>query len=192
MKLKMIIGAGALMLAIASGALAQSIEKKTLSLGDARKVMAAASHNLTPVTLELEDVALAGANALMTTGRVTSARFFDAAAVLSSFSRGAVLSNGDGANFQVHTSRRVQPGQAEVHTRETDIIYVIAGQATVVTGGSAIDLQSTAPDEFRGTRIDGGESRTLQKGDVIIVPAGTPHWFKEVTGELHYYVVKVS
>jgi glc operon protein GlcG len=145
-----------------------------------------------------EEVAMAAANALSTGGakiaQTSSApvHFFDASTVLSSFSKGAVLFNGDGANYQVHTSRRVQPGQAEVHDRETDVIYVVDGQATFVTGGNAIELKNTAPDEFRGARIDGGETRTLQKGDVIIVPAGVPHWFKEVSGEFHYYVVKVS
>jgi len=142
-----------------------------------------------------EEVAMAGANVLSGIATTTSAapvHFFDASAVFASFAKGAVLFNGDGANYQVHTSRRVRPGQAEVHTKETDVIYVMDGQATFVTGGTAIDLKNTGPDEFRGARIDGGESRTLQKGDVIVVPAGVPHWFKEVSGEFHYYVVKVS
>ena len=42
-----------------------------------------------------------------------------------------------------------------------------------------------------GPPIQGGEVRTLAKGDVIVVPNGTPHWFKEVSGALTYYVVKV-
>ena len=60
-----------------------------------------------------------------------------------------------------------------------------------VTGGTVVDGKTTAPDEIRGPRIDGGESRRLGKGDVIIVPNGTPHWFKEVQGPVLYYVVKV-
>ena len=51
--------------------------------------------------------------------------------------------------------------------------------------------RATAPDEVRGTAIEHGESRRLGKGDVIIVPSGTPHWFKEVDGPVLYYVVKV-
>ena len=47
------------------------------------------------------------------------------------------------------------------------------------------------PDEERGARIDGGTTYQLAKGDVITVPAGTPHWFKDVSGNLNYYTVKV-
>jgi mannose-6-phosphate isomerase-like protein (cupin superfamily) len=79
---------------------------------------------------------------------------------------------------------------AEVHTKDADIIYVQDGSATFVTGGTVVDPQSIAPDEIRGPEITGGESRTLTKGDVIIVPAGTPHWFKDVPAPLLYYVVK--
>jgi glc operon protein GlcG len=52
--------------------------------------------------------------------------------------------------------------------------------------------RTTAADEIRGESIDGGSTRTLQTGDVVIVPNGTPHWFKEVGGPLLYYVVKVT
>ena len=47
-----------------------------------------------------------------------------------------------------------------------------------------------AVDEIRGKLIEGGETRQLAKGDVSIVPAGVPHWFKEVTIPFLYYVVK--
>jgi mannose-6-phosphate isomerase-like protein (cupin superfamily) len=60
-----------------------------------------------------------------------------------------------------------------------------------VTGGKAVDLQMTGADEFRGSAIEGGETGQLNKGDVVIVPAGVPHWFKEVSTPFLYYVVKV-
>jgi quercetin dioxygenase-like cupin family protein len=91
----------------------------------------------------------------------------------------------------VHASRRDGAGKAEVHTRDTDIIYVLDGSATFVTGGTVVDGQTTAPDEIRGASIASGETRKLAKGDVVIVPNGTPHWFQEVKGPLSYYVVKV-
>ena len=90
----------------------------------------------------------------------------------------------------MHASRREQPGMAEVHTRDADIIYVLEGTSTFVTGGSAVDPKTVAPDEIRGREISGGETRLIAKGDVIIVPAGTPHWFKEVSVPFLYYVVK--
>ena len=82
-------------------------------------------------------------------------------------------------------------GLAEVHAKDTDIIYVLGGSATVITGGSVIDGKETAADEMRGKRIDNGERRMLAKGDVMIVPNGTPHWFQDVRGPFTYYVVKV-
>ncbi len=142
-----------------------------------------------------EEVAIAGTNALTSAGAISSSQdvtFFKSAVVADAFAKGAVLYDGNGANYQVHASRRTSPGQAEIHTKETDVIYVLDGEATFVTGGKAIDTKETAPNELRGARIDGGETRRLVKGDVIIVPAGIPHWFKEVQGEFHYYVVKVS
>ena len=110
--------------------------------------------------------------------------------VAAGFAKGAVLVNN--GSYQVHASRREAAGQAEVHENETDIIYMLQGTATFVTGGTVTGGATTGPGEIRGTGVQGGESRTLAKGDVIIVPKGTPHWFKDVSGPLLYYVVKVQ
>lgn len=116
--------------------------------------------------------------------------FIEAAKTAVAFSKGQPLI--ETAAFKVHASRRESAGMAEVHTRDTDVIYVLDGKATVVTGGTVIDAKTTAPDELRGARIEGGTARTLAKGDVLVVPEGVPHWFSEVKGPLLYYVVKVS
>ena len=100
----------------------------------------------------------------------------------------------DGAgnrNYMVHTSQRKTPGMAEVHALDTDIIYVLDGTATLVTGGNVVDGHATAADEVRGTSIEQGESRQISAGDVIIVPNGTPHWFQRVSGPINYYTIKV-
>ena len=94
-------------------------------------------------------------------------------------------------NYKVHASRREAPGQVEVHTKDTDIIYVLTGTVTFVTGGTVGGGRNVEPEEIRGSSIDGGETRTLRPGDLIIVPSGTPHWFKEVPAPLTYFVVKV-
>ncbi len=96
------------------------------------------------------------------------------------------------AGYKVHASRREAPGQVEVHVKDTDIVYVLQGSATVVTGGTMGGGKTTAPDEIRGTSIDGGQTQKLVKGDVLIVPNGTPHWFREVEAPFLYYVVKVT
>jgi mannose-6-phosphate isomerase-like protein (cupin superfamily) len=117
--------------------------------------------------------------------------YFPATKVAAAFDTGAVLFDGAGGNYMVHASRRDAAGQAEVHLKEADIIYVLQGTTTFVTGGTVVDPKTTAPDEIRGTAVENGEARRLGKGDVIIVPRGTPHWFKEVDEPVLYYVVKV-
>ena len=117
--------------------------------------------------------------------------FFDAKQVSTSFSSGAVLLDDIDRHYMVHTSRRDKPGVAEIHALDTDIIYVLEGNATLVTGGTAVNAKEIAPNEIRGSRIEGGLTRRLSKGEVIIVPNNTPHWFKEVNGEFLYYTIKV-
>jgi mannose-6-phosphate isomerase-like protein (cupin superfamily) len=120
----------------------------------------------------------------------SSVTYIPAEQVTAAFAKGAVLVN-NGA-YQVHASRREEPGQVEVHVKDADIIYMLEGTTTFVTGGTMIGGKTTAPDEIRGSNVQGGETRTLTKGDVIIVPKGTPHWFKQVSGPVLYYVVKVQ
>ena len=119
-------------------------------------------------------------------GKVT---YFNKEKVAESFAKGAVLFDGSD-KYMVHTSRRDKPGVAEVHTKDADIIYVQDGTATFITGGTVVDPKPIAPDEIRGKEITSGETQIITKGDVIIVPAGTPHWFKEVPAPMMYYVVK--
>jgi len=146
-----------------------------------------------------EELAIAGANAFGGDAKMSNAvqmskpsvLFFDSNQVSASFSKGAVLLDGINRNYMVNTSRRDTPGQAEIHKLDTDIIYVVEGTATFVTGGTAVETKETEPNEFRGSRIDGGDVRQLRKGDVIIVPNNTPHWFKAVGGTFLYYTIKV-
>ena len=115
--------------------------------------------------------------------------FIPADSVAAGFARGAVLVNRP--DYMIHASRRTSPGQVEVHDKDTDLIYVLDGEATFVTGGTLLDGKLTDDDEVRGSRLEGGVTRTLRKGDVVVVPNGVPHWFKEVKGPVLYYVVKV-
>jgi uncharacterized protein GlcG (DUF336 family)/quercetin dioxygenase-like cupin family protein len=145
-----------------------------------------------------EKLAIAGANSMMS-GALTGAAdpspavtYFEKSKVDAAFAQGAVLFDGsDGRNYMVHASRREKPGQAEIHTKDADVIYVLDGSATFITGGEAVDAKTTGPDELRGTSIRNGQSRRIARGDVIIVPTGVPHQFQEVTNPFLYYVVKV-
>jgi mannose-6-phosphate isomerase-like protein (cupin superfamily) len=94
-------------------------------------------------------------------------------------------------NLTVSGNHRAVPGQVEVHDKETDIFYVADGEATIVTGGTMVGGRQTAPGQSRGTDVQGGETRRLKKGDVMVIPAGIPHWFKEVSPTINYLTVKV-
>jgi len=149
-----------------------------------------------------EEIAMAGVAALtaQATGGAKPAStvtYIESKKVAEAFAKGAVLVGQEEhmmhatRNYMVHASRRDAPGVAEIHELDTDIIYVLDGTATFVTGGTAVDTKTTGPYEIRGSVIRGGETRKLSKGDIIIVPTGVPHWFKEVRGPFTYFVVKV-
>jgi glc operon protein GlcG len=140
-----------------------------------------------------EELALAGANAISApqTANAAGVKYFSSTEVEASFEKGAVLFDGDGANYMIHTSRREKPGMAEVHLKDADLIRVIDGHAKFITGGTVESGNNIAPDEIRGSAINGGDTHELAKGDVIVVPAGVPHQFKEVSDPFLYYVVKV-
>ncbi len=128
---------------------------------------------------------ISGAPMMTATNKPT---FIDAQHVAAAFAKGQPLL--ETAGYKVHASRRIEPGQAEIHTLDTDVIYVVDGSATLVTGGKAVDAKEIAPNEIRGTKIEGGEAHQIAKGDVIVIPKGVPHQFTAVTGELHYFVCK--
>jgi len=145
-----------------------------------------------------EELALAGAAAFKTAGdkasdkNTSAVSFFESSTVRAAFDKGAVLVGDDaGHNYMIHASRCEKAGMAEVHTLDTDIIYVLDGEADFVTGGRVVEGREVAPNEVRGSAIEGGDARTLKRGDVITVAGGTPHWFREVRGPFLYYVVKV-
>jgi glc operon protein GlcG len=108
--------------------------------------------------------------------------------VTDAFAKGMPLLEVDG--YKIHASRRDTPGTAEIHDWETDVIYVLDGTATLVTGGAVVEPKTTEPGQVRGPQLQGGEARQLRRGDVVVVPAGVPHWFKEVQAPFLYFVVK--
>ena len=134
-----------------------------------------------------EELAMAGAKAFESAPPAVI--YFPKDQVKAAFAKGSVLFD-HSDKYMVHASRREQSGMSEIHTKDADIVYVLDGTATLVTGGTPVNSKPIAADEFRGERIYGGETRLLSKGDVIIIPAGVPHWFKEVTNPFLYYVVK--
>jgi len=139
-----------------------------------------------------EELAIAGAAAITGAAEplLSNAPIheFDAKAVLAAFAKGSPLIEND--VYKVHASRRTEPGQVEVHDDETDIIYVVDGSATLVTGGTPVDGRVTSRGQYRAAKLEGGESHDVARGDVLVIPAGVPHWFKEVRGPFLYFTVK--
>ena len=84
-------------------------------------------------------------------------------------------------------------GEVEVHEKTNHIFIVIDGEATFVTGGTLVGARQTAPGQTRAASVEGGTTYHLSKGDVITVPAKTPHWFKEVsTQTIAYYAINLE
>jgi glc operon protein GlcG len=131
---------------------------------------------------------MAGTAMKAVTSATPTATYFDHDAVAAAFAKGEPLLEVPG--YKVHASRRDGPGMAEVHLWETDVVYVAEGKATLVTGGTTLDAKETEPGQIRGSSIEGGEAHPLAKGDVIVIPSGVPHWFKEVEAPFLYFVVK--
>jgi len=140
---------------------------------------------------EDEDIAKAGVAALESVSKAPQSPVtqLPAKQVNGAYAKGMNLVKAQ--NYKVDASHREAPGVVEVHTKDTDIIYMLEGTATLVTGGKLVDGKTIEPEEIRGRDILGGESREIAKGDVIVIPNGTPHWFKELKGQVNYYVVKV-
>jgi len=135
-------------------------------------------------------LALTAGTALAQTGE-SAVVYIPADKVSEAFAKGTPLLTETSA-YKVLAARRDRDGQAEVHATDTDVIYMLEGTATLVTGGEVVAGKTTAPGEIRGDGISGGDARPLVKGDVVIVPRGVPHLFKEVKAPILYYVVKVT
>lgn len=152
-----------------------------------------------------EELAIVGAQSLGSMQGMTMANghgllpvtYIESQKVSASFAKGAVLVGEDenmmhaARNYMVHASHRDRAGLVEIHEFDTDIVYVLKGSATLITGGKPVAAKTIAPHEFRAPDVEGGETRKLVPGDVVIIPSGVPHWFKEVEGPFDYYVVKV-
>lgn len=105
----------------------------------------------------------------------------DIKAQLAALAPQATASSGSSAvlgDYKSHSIRlvaRTTSGGAEVHTHFDDVIVVTEGKATLITGGSVVDPHTESDGEIRGASIKDGQSQAVSVGDVIHVPAGTPH-----------------
>lgn len=98
------------------------------------------------------------------------------------------------SHYRINIVRRDRPGFALAHAtgpaKGSEVHYIIDGAATMVTGGTIVRPAGGSAKGAGNATIEGGESRHVTKGDVIVIPAGTPHWYKEVDGSVTYLEVR--
>jgi mannose-6-phosphate isomerase-like protein (cupin superfamily) len=87
------------------------------------------------------------------------------------------------APYKASLEYRASVGTAAIHVKEAEMFYVIDGSATLITGGKLVG-ETKNGDNLTGTAIEGGTPQTVSKGDFIIVPENTGHWFSEIKSTL--------
>ena len=119
-----------------------------------------------------------------------SVAFFSQAAVDAKFATGGLLL--DAGAYKLDAGRRDGPGEVEYHAHTVDVMHVVQGTATVLTGGEMIGVRSAGGSELRADSVTGGHAHELTVGDVLAIPAGVPHQFTRVSDPFLYLVVKVE
>ena len=110
--------------------------------------------------------------------------------VSATMAKGGSIINDQGL---IVLAQRRGAGEVEVHEKTNHVFIIVEGEATFVTGGTLVGVRQTSPDQRRAPSVEGGQIHHLTKGDVITIPAKTPHWFKEVPTEtIAYYAVNTE
>lgn len=99
------------------------------------------------------------------------------------------LVRGDGSIAALEYWKK--PGRPALHPTQAEYAIVVAGEGSLVSGGRLRDSSVTKPGLTEGSRIEGGTTRALRKGDVILIPAGVPHWFGILGGKLILLGIKL-
>lgn len=96
-------------------------------------------------------------------------------------------------NHSFTVAHREGDGEAELHETQTDIYIVQSGEASLVAGGQVVGGKTTAPGEIRGPSIQSGQKTKLGPGDIVHIPAKTPHQVLVEPGkQFTYVIVKVD
>jgi hypothetical protein len=140
--------------------------------------------------MNLKHLILASAMGMAATPAFAQVTFLPQAKVDAALAGKASLYLHVDKDVMVEGCYRDKPGEAEIHEKLLDTIYITAGSATLIAGGKLEGGKPTTPGQIRGGTIVGGTSYNLVKGDVIVIPAGIPHQWAEVPASVSYYVVK--
>ncbi|HEX8146471.1 MAG TPA: hypothetical protein VF591_04630 [Pyrinomonadaceae bacterium] len=103
------------------------------------------------------------------------------------------LIGGEGMELRVAVQHEAgkAAASAEIHDASDDVYYVLEGSATLTLGGRLESPKEAEPGEWRGPRIEGGQNFDVKKGDLIIVPRGTPHMRSTVGKDFAMILIKV-
>jgi uncharacterized protein GlcG (DUF336 family)/mannose-6-phosphate isomerase-like protein (cupin superfamily) len=137
---------------------------------------------------EDRELALIGASALEPSPNGVA--YFDRDTVATKFQNGGLLLDTQG--YKLDAGRRTAPGEVEYHESVVDVMHVVQGHASVVTGGEMVEPREVAPGELRADTVMGGTPHELSEGDVLAIPNGVPHQFTNVSDPFLYFVVKVE
>jgi mannose-6-phosphate isomerase-like protein (cupin superfamily) len=96
---------------------------------------------------------------------------------------------GDYQSHNIGLSLRTESGSAEVHAHYDDIFVVTEGKATLLSGGTVINGKTDSDGETRGTGILNGKSQVVATGDIVHIPAGTPHQLTIANGDVYGAIV---
>ena len=107
--------------------------------------------------------------------------------------KGHELIGGEGMELRVAVQHEnnLAPAAAEIHDESDDVYYVLEGTATLTLGGKLESPKEVEPGEWRGPRIEGGQNFDVKKGDLIVVPRGTPHMRSTVGKDFAMILIKV-
>lgn len=145
-----------------------------------------AAHAQTPDPALTTTATITDPAALIAQGKALLAK-----AAAGNGSAGITLENYNGHHTML--SARTKSGGGEFHGHWADFLIVLEGEGTELTGGTMVDAKPGADGEVRGTRLEGATAHTLHKGDILHIPAGTPHQAIEAPGQhILIFVIKIQ
>jgi mannose-6-phosphate isomerase-like protein (cupin superfamily) len=135
-------------------------------------------------------VLLTAAAAPLGIGVPAAVHYIDHDKVSATMAKGGAIVSDPGL---IVLANRRGSGGVEYHEHTNHIFIMVEGEGTLVTGGTMVGAKRTSAEQMTASAIEGGETHHLSKGDVITIPAKTPHWWKEVpTKTVAYYAVNIE